>query len=243
MMAMISLQNNQTRENHALAEKLAALDFEKTLIAAMADGNVCKYVLNNPTIRTFDSTALPQTIAFTTPLYTSVTSGTPGPVLVQTTVPSPVSPIANSVVPNSIALVISSGSGSSYVGSWVVGFDGSKLLRPIKPAFAGVILTVDSSQPTLAKITGCQGNGSSPPPAGLQYLGSCSAPPNCSAGTATTCKCNLGEKIMMLEHNSYSFSGACDTVGQNTAAVYGQAGADMASDCRGPVTCVWSCFK
>jgi hypothetical protein len=68
MLGFASMMSSQYRETGALEQKLAAMDLEKLLIASLADGTVCQYVLNNPTVLTFDSTAaLPRTISLPSP--------------------------------------------------------------------------------------------------------------------------------------------------------------------------------
>jgi Tfp pilus assembly protein PilX len=157
---MTSLHQLQTRENASLTEKLAALDLQKTATAALADGSVCAYMLNNP-VQTFNSTLVasgtPQTINISTPLYASVTAGVPGPVV--TAVGQTASAITRSLVVSSIQLTISSGSGTSYLGSFVINFDAARLTRAINPVSVSTKLTADIASPTAALVTACQGSG------------------------------------------------------------------------------------
>ncbi len=144
-MAFATMMNNQWRETRALTEKLAASDLQQLLTASLADGSVCSYVLNNPTVLTFDSTQpLPQTINLTNPtaataaLYLSIVPNAapppatlPGPIAAQ--VGQPASPTSNTLVVQSIQLQITAGSGNSYAGKWLVTFDPTKTIRSVRP--------------------------------------------------------------------------------------------------------------
>ncbi len=151
---------NQQRESRALAEKLASLDLEKLLTASLADGSVCAYVLNNPTVLTFNANALPQTIVLpSSTLYTSIVAGpTPGPVAAQAG--KPASPLSSTLIVNSISLQINSGFNGRYDGSWLINFDNTNnLIRPIQPVSIPNLLIVDDSIPAQAVTTACQGVG------------------------------------------------------------------------------------
>ncbi len=172
-----SMMVNQSRETQALEQKLASSDLEKTLIAALADGSVCQYVLNNPHASTFNSTlvtpATPQTITLSGPLYASInnstTPSTPGPIVAQTG--QPASAYSSSLIVNSIQLSITSGSGNTYLGNWLVGFDNTKTVRAIRPVSVSTTLTVDITNPAAAAITACQGKASA-----SRYTISCANP-------------------------------------------------------------------
>ncbi len=64
MMAMISTQSMQAKENRALSEKLAANDFQQQLTRAFADGSLCKKLLTTPSPTTFDSTKPTKNLPF-----------------------------------------------------------------------------------------------------------------------------------------------------------------------------------
>jgi hypothetical protein len=152
--AMASMQSNQVRENRALSEKLGALDLQKTLSSALADGTVCSYVLTHP-VATITPAALPQKIPIAPAIYASITSaGAPGPIFVQAG--SQPSAFASTLVVKDMNLTVTSGSGTSYLGSVYINFQESKLIRAMKPASAGVIVTVDASN----NVTSCVGGGS-----------------------------------------------------------------------------------
>lgn len=176
MTVFATMMVNQLKETRALSEKLAAMDLEKLLIASLADGSVCSYVLGpNPSWQTFDSTLpLPQTITLTNPspdaaaLYISILPGpTNGPLAVQ--VGKPVSAVSSRLTVTSIQLQIASGASGSYLGNWIVNFDPATEVRALKPVFISTKLTVDTTIPTSAKITGCQST-LAPSPAPAQML-------------------------------------------------------------------------
>lgn len=167
MAAFASMMQNQVRETSALSQKLASTDLEKLLIASLADGSVCAYILNNPTKLTFDSTQLPQTITLPDPdingnhaaIYTSIVAGPkPGPIAVQ--VASAVSAFSETLKAQSIQLQITSGSKGRYYGNWLVNFDPAGSVHMLKPAAVANLLIVDDvTSPTNATITACQGTG------------------------------------------------------------------------------------
>lgn len=162
MMGVTSMMAAQYREMNALQQKLATMDLEKLLIASLADGKVCKYVLNNPK-KTFDSTKLPQKVALaaTTPLYTHMNpDNTPGAVVAK--VGSPVSAISNAIRIQSIELEITEGSNGNYKGQWKLNLDSTGGIRSLKPVTVSTTLSVDDvTAPESASFTGCQGANSS----------------------------------------------------------------------------------
>lgn len=156
-------QLNQMKETKALNEKSATVDLEKVLISALADGSGCLHALNTPTALTFDSTAVtsssPVDLVPTVPLYSKVVSGVPGPVVAR--VGDTASPAARSVVIQSIKLRITEGSGTNFKGAWIIDFDTSQMVRPLKPVMVSTILRVDNTNPAAATIIGCMNEGSS----------------------------------------------------------------------------------
>jgi prepilin-type N-terminal cleavage/methylation domain-containing protein len=157
--AFSSMISNQVKETKSATETLAILDFQKSLTGALADGNVCTYILNNPTQATFDSTNLPQTVIPSLPIYSGVTLGSPvvpGPVLAEAG--KSVSSLMGALKIKSIRLDIVSGAGNYYMGHWLVEFDASNLTREKKPVTVSSILLVDPTVPTSARIKGCVGS-------------------------------------------------------------------------------------
>lgn len=157
--AMTSFQVQMSRESGAIAEKMAALDLQRELGVALADGTVCAYVLNNPAPLTFNATLVtpttPQTIAVNRPIYNKIEGGVPGLVVAQLNQPSA---LTSSLIVTSINLVVRAGAGTTFTGAWQVGFDNTRLKRAIRPAEVSTTLTVDLTNPAAARITGCQGN-------------------------------------------------------------------------------------
>jgi len=217
MAAFTSLIAIQMKESKALAEKLAALDLQQFLTASLADGSVCAYVLNNPTVLTFDSTKpLPQTITLPDPdakgeratLFASILPGppaAPGPAVAR--VGSIASVASNSLIVQSIQLQITQGSAGSYAGNWLVSFDSSKTVRSIRPAAVAVKLTADITTPTSAKITSCQSGSASGNPAGSP----CSVTTAQGTWNGVTATEPTGKKCCMVSNNwvgSYSTWGA-----------------------------------
>ncbi len=157
MVGFSSMILNQQKETKSVSEILAGLDLQKNLISVLAEGSVCNHILNNPTQLTFNSSALPQTLTPSLPIYASVMSGTPSVVVAQ--VGQSASVYSSSMVIKSIKLNITNGSGSTYKGDWIVDFDETKSVRPHKPVTVTAVLTVDSTIPTATKIVACMGNG------------------------------------------------------------------------------------
>ncbi|PWU14722.1 MAG: hypothetical protein C5B49_12710 [Bdellovibrio sp.] len=161
--AVISLVN-QAKQNSAMAQKFTAIDFETTLNSALADGSVCYFVINSAGLNplNFDATsvtpATPRYIPLpaTTPLFASLTGGTlAGPPIAQ--IGQPISEVEKSLVIDSIQLAVTSCSGTTCQGGWLVDFDSTKLVSPLSPASVPVILTVDTSTSGQTTVTGCQG--------------------------------------------------------------------------------------
>ncbi len=155
--AISSLILSQAKETKSLSEILAALDLEKNIIASMADGSVCQYMLTNPSQSSFNSMALPQKITSPSPIYAKVTQAGPGPIVAK--VGDTASTYSSSMIIKSIKLEVLSGSGTSYTGRWLIEFDETKSVRAHKPISVSTTLSVDSTNPTAAKFVGCMTTG------------------------------------------------------------------------------------
>jgi hypothetical protein len=167
-LGMASTINHMGVQSRALSEKLASMDLEKLLIASLSDGSVCNYLLKD---KTFNSNlslsptsplviSFPSTSSSPTRIYASYnpTATTPlGPVVAE--VGQLASPYSESLKVSAINLELTGRSGASFTGRWRVDFDGTKLVRPIKPIYVSVTLGTETSNPTAAKITSCQGAG------------------------------------------------------------------------------------
>jgi type II secretory pathway pseudopilin PulG len=179
VMTMLTVLQNQNREARALNEKLAAADLEKTLIAALNDGSVCKYLLTAPgsgsTSVTFNPRGLngqnpiPVIVPIPNPpaggaaLYASINQTIPptaGAIVAQ--VGKAPSAYSNTLVVKSIELSINACSGTTgtigCAANWMVDFDPTKLIRPIKSGAISTTLTANVSGAT-ATISGCQSSG------------------------------------------------------------------------------------
>ncbi len=153
-----SLILSQAKETRALSEILAALDLEKNIIASMADGSVCQYMLNNPSQTKLNTMlALPQKFDSPGPIFTKITPTGPGPVVAK--VGDTASAYSTSMVIKSIKLEVLNGAGSSYKGQWLIDFDETKSVRAHKPISVGATLNVDATDPTAAKFVGCMTTG------------------------------------------------------------------------------------
>lgn len=99
------------------------MDLEKSLIAALADGAVCEYVLNTPAPLRFNLTRLPVTVNVNRPLYMKVDPGPPlvrGPAIAQAG--RAASKLSVNPIIQSIQMTVTSGANGSYSGYWVVRF-------------------------------------------------------------------------------------------------------------------------
>lgn len=181
-LVMANMMQNQHKETLALTEKLAALDFQNFAVSSLASGSACLYALNNPAPLTFDSTAVtpttPQIITLTTPLYTHVVGGVPGPVLAE--VGKPASIFAKSLVVSAIRLKITGGIGDTFSGQWEIQYDPVKTIRTIRPAVISASLKADISTPTTARIIACQASASA-------TVADCNNPASPEASTNRPC--------------------------------------------------------
>lgn len=168
MSAFASMMYAQNREARAMKEILASLDLQKTLSSSLVSGQVCQYVLTNPTALTFDSqtisTTTPQTVHPSLPMYASIVQGTPqtpGPIVAQ--IGQAASVYSNSVIIDDIRLVIDGapspmpppGPSVTFLGHWLISFDNTKLVRPLKPVTASTTIIADTTNPAAAVILGC----------------------------------------------------------------------------------------
>ena len=161
----MTMMSNQNRETQALTEKLASLELQQQLTKSMADGTVCKSLLNG---LVFDSTqAVPGS------------SNKPHLNLSQTSIPMSGAPSSAPLVtageiatPLSNTLVIdptgpfrvtdivgtSSGGVGLFTGYLQVNFDQNRLIRPIKPVRTMIWMETTASGSTQT-ITDCSGGG------------------------------------------------------------------------------------
>ncbi|MGZ3722637.1 MAG: PulJ/GspJ family protein, partial [Bdellovibrionales bacterium] len=131
MMAMVSSQTMQSRENTALTEKLSSLDLQRSLTSAESNSASCSKLFDpanavNPSDLTFDATSVTSAAPHIIPLKQIPGIGTAPPVLVQNSQPSSLS--QNLFVPaGGIQVKVSSPTSATLV----VGFDQTRLVRSI----------------------------------------------------------------------------------------------------------------
>lgn len=168
MLAFSSMMANQNKETKALRETLASLDLQKTLISVLANGSVCSHLLNNPTVLTFNSTQLPQTLTPSLPIYSSLPITSSSVPLAK--VGELASPLSESMVIKDISLKILNGSGNTYNAKWVVSFDSSKSVRSHRSIEVSTVLTVDNTNPAAMTVVDCMSEQ-----VANRYLQSCPA--------------------------------------------------------------------
>jgi hypothetical protein len=166
-LGMASTINHMSVQSRALSEKLASMDLEKLLIASLSNGSVCNYLLKDKTFNSNLSLSPASPVVITSPtrIYASYdpTATTPlGPTVAE--VGQLASPYSESLKVSAIKMELTGRSGSSFTGRWRVDFDGTKLVRPIKPIYVSMTLGADTSDAANAKVTSCQGAGGASAP-------------------------------------------------------------------------------
>ena len=164
MAGFSSMLLNQNKESRAVAEILAAQDLQKSIIGIMARGDVCQYLLAP---KTFNATQVVGGVAYeidmgNQPIYAAmVTSGTPSVAFVKKG--DKASGFTNSLIVESIKFIIESGTISgnqgSFVGRWIIDFDGNKSVRKLKPVSVAAVINADTTIATAAKSISCLGSG------------------------------------------------------------------------------------
>ncbi len=165
MAGFSSMLLNQNKETRAVSEILSAQDLQKTIIAVMAKGDVCQYILAP---KTFNAQAvragtIQEIDMGVQPIYGSmVTSATPGVAIIKKG--DRASGFTSSLIVESIKFIIDSGdyvgSKGSFNGRWVIDFDGTKSVRKLRPVSVAAIIYADTSTDTAAKSISCLGSGS-----------------------------------------------------------------------------------
>ena len=194
MFAMISVQLSSARENKALGEKLASLDFLRSVTASVSSQIKCSSLLTASNIvggaasLTFDATP----VTATTPYSIKLNS------IFGTNAGATVSPLASSLFLNTVAATpsgIQINVTSPTTANVVVSFDSTRLVRALASLSFPIVL--QSSGPTTATlISGCGGQSTAMSGmwCGIQWNGGgwqatthpCTGPP-VPAGTAMTC--------------------------------------------------------
>lgn len=144
---------SQSREIRATTEKLATMDFQRQLLSSITP-SVCTWHIEQispaPTINTQSASTLSSASITLDKLYMS--ASTSAPVLVQTSPPLSISPIAPDIKPATIQFRNFSGSGDSFTAQLVVEYAQSGTIRRLAPAILPVAMQTDPSSPANAKI-------------------------------------------------------------------------------------------
>ncbi len=143
----------QSRETRAITEKLATTDFQRQLLSSITP-SVCTWHIEQispaPTINTSSASTLSSASITLSRLY--MAASTSAPVLVQTSPPLSISPIAPNIKPATIQFRNFSGSGDSFTAELVVEYDQSGTIRRPAPAILPVAMQTDPSSPANAKV-------------------------------------------------------------------------------------------
>ncbi len=165
MAGMMTIQNNQSREGRAAADRIAKLDTARVLSSYFADSAMalCSYELATSRVVTFDDSHMPATASFSTPL-SSIHSGANASSTELISVGKAVSPLSNTLIAKSITVSDISGIYPNYRGNLVISFDSSLLIRslsnlsvPIKIVAVGAtnIKTITSCASVGPSLTSC----------------------------------------------------------------------------------------
>lgn len=167
MAATTSLIIRQNKETQALTEKLVSLDLENILIQSLSDGSLCTRMLTDTTYDTrnpvvFDSsligTANPPEISLPNDQIVAGASATltGGPFLVKKN--QVFSNLAPGLIPISIKIAnIREHSADTYSGEFIIDFDQSKIMRPIKSLRVSTTFKTDTSTPRRILYCGAKG--------------------------------------------------------------------------------------
>ena len=161
--SMILSQNKQTR---ALAENLAAQDLYKSMISGLSNSEVCKFILSK---HRYDTQSVMNGRPYKTnlgnePIYMNMSSsGTPGMELVKKG--DQASAYSSSLFVSGIFYELTSGtvSGSkgSFKGRWILEFDSTKTVRPMKPLSVSSLITLNVTNSGAADIISCMNEAES----------------------------------------------------------------------------------
>ncbi len=164
MVGNLSMQQNQLRENRALAEQLGAFSLEKDLIVSLADGSVCNFLMTDASqvanrsgnmIDSTDATTLAASAITFNNILTRANAAA-AKVAVQN---NQASVMSSSLKVASIRLTNFQGGGPDYTGHLVLTFNSPPaLIRNLKPLDFPITVSTTGVGPT-TQITGCLGNG------------------------------------------------------------------------------------
>lgn len=165
MMALITVTSTEAKQSAAMQQKLAALDLQRTLTAALQDGSICSYIVATTSVPAFDP------LTFSAPgehlfmrMSSIPSSVTPGAIpLVVADNQTAVSPIDDSVTAQSIAIDDvqcnprpCTGDTTDYTANITVTLTSQSLLSPLQPLKFPV--TLKSTGTTGKQVMGaCRG--------------------------------------------------------------------------------------
>lgn len=169
ILGVVSMQTNQNRENRALTEKLAALDFQSLMIRTLSNGAVCAYKISTVASPTFDAALIkpdssPPPIDLGSSLPSDASPSAPAIAQVGTTVSS----ISNSLQVKSIQIANikcpapcpDPTTSTHFVGDLQVSFNEGKLVRALRPATSKILIQA-SGPGSIKTISACQAGGGS----------------------------------------------------------------------------------
>ncbi len=162
--SMILSQNKQTR---AVAENLAAQDLYKSLITSLSNSEVCKFILSKHKYNiqaVMNGRSISKVDLGDEPIYMNMSaSGTPG--LILTKKGDQASVYANNLFVSGIFYEITSGtiagSKGSFKGQWIIEFDSSKTVRPMKRLNISSLITLNVTDQTASEIISCMNEAES----------------------------------------------------------------------------------
>jgi Tfp pilus assembly protein PilV len=194
MMAMVSTQTMQSRENRSLSEKLAILDFQRLLTSSLADPAVCTFLLTNAgPVRFSAAQVQPNSSPAPIDLGNQLLAGAVASAPAIARVNEAPSPLSLNVVVQSIQLTnikceapcANPAASDQFVGTVQVNFVPNRLVRALAPASSRVLLqtqNVGGNKEVQSCLVAASAGGS-----GMILPGSVCGWANSHYGIYTTC--------------------------------------------------------
>ncbi len=179
--AMASMQENQTRENRALSEKLAANDLVRAATSTLS-GTACNLLFTAPGNVIGGNLTIPSTVSPNNPFVInlqSIPTSLGPPITTIATIGQPPSPLSNTLIVLPAAGIQLSVTDVS-TANLLVNFDQTKLVRTIHNLSFPLNLSVDSANKIVscsttamgsANLTLCDGSNRSPCGPGVKLIG------------------------------------------------------------------------